>query len=389
MRRTSSRPANQRAVYTRATQSIKLNSPDGWMDTNGPVWWYGSDQMSGWLSPLADTPAGMSAVTRATSLIVNRIASSRWEVNGEQPRWLRDPTLTRSDAGYPMQVLPAALRVPRSVFWGQWIRSALLWGMGWFMAVPDLTGAPTPGSMLLLHPSTVTPDPSDPGLRRIGIDTNSVTTSREGIIDGGPFKLYELRCPVTPLDPRTGWTPGVLTYHAHELGLVGDIHTYATQTFAGAGIPSGYLKVETPGLLNQDMADKLKAQWMAAHGAGSRSVAVLNAATSYQPIAVSPVDSGLIDMKKLSLVDVANAFGVPFYMVGAPSGSPMTYSNVQMEKEALYEFTLRPWAVAIEETLSALLPGEQKLDIRAEGDGSGQSSPGIGTAGTPADLPPG
>jgi HK97 family phage portal protein len=93
---------------------------------------------------------------------------------------------------------------------------------------------------------------------------------------------------------------------------------------------------------------------------------VLNASTDYTPIAVSPVDAALVDMKRLSLLDVANAFGVPGYMLGA-EGPSMTYSNVAMEAANLYEFTLRPWAVAIEETLSALLPGGQTVDIRVEG----------------------
>jgi HK97 family phage portal protein len=125
------------------------------------------------------------------------------------------------------------------------------------------------------------------------------------------------------------------------------------------------LKV-TQGTLTQDAADTLRSSWNAAHGGPGRATAILSPSVDYTPIAVSPVDAALVEMKRLSLLDVANAFGVPGYMLGA-EGPSMTYSNVEMEAANLYEFTLKPWAVSVEETLSALLPGTQTVNIRVEG----------------------
>lgn len=350
----------------------KHNQPGAWVDTNGPVWWYGSDQQP----HLGAIPAGYAAITRATSLICNRLASARWTVGQAVPRWVSDPMLMRPDERYPVPSFAAGLRVPRSVFWAQWIRSALSWGMGYLAFVEDDQGQPTPGSIYLLRPDHVTPA-QDPGLRVIGQGhAGHVTTNSAGrfALNGVQWRLLELRNPTTPLDPLTGMAVGTLEYHAAELGLLGDITTYADSTFS-SGVPSGYLKVERPHI-TQEQVDALRDQWHAAHGQGKRSTAILNATTSYQPISINPVDAALAEMKRLSLVDVANAYGVPGYLLHAPEGSSMTYSNTEQQMEALYEFTLRPWAVAIEETLSSLLPGTQALNIDAPGTGPAQPATG-------------
>ena len=167
---------------------------------------------------------------------------------------------------------------------------------------------------------------------------------------------------------------------------------YAAGMYSGGGVPSGYLKVKAP-QLTQDQASGLQSSWETAHGGGQRRTAVLGAEVDYQAVAVSPVDAALAEMKKLSLVDVANAYGVPGYLIGAPEGSSMTYSNVEMQLEALYQFTLKPWTVAIEETLSALLPAGVTLNIAPSGERAGHAGTtgvaDLGAAEQSADVPAG
>jgi HK97 family phage portal protein len=343
--------------------------PDGWVIEDGPVWWWGSDSSTAYRAD--HWAAGYSAITRATNLICNRLAASDWTVGGGSPRWLADPMLTRPDERYPGDMWPQALRLQRTIFWGQWIRSAVSWGMGWLIFVPDANGTPQPGTMKLLHPAEVEcgsdPWTGDGWTRRIGRDRwggRGVEVDRDGYFttESTRFRLVELRNPTTPTDPTTGCTPGTLAFHAAELGLLPAITEYTAGTYTGAGVPSGYLKVDAPHI-TQQQADALKSAWQSAHGTGRRSTAVLNATTSYQPIAASPVDTAVADMKKLSLLDVANAYGVPPYLLGAPSGNSATYSNAGMEAAALWTHTLYVWAAAIRDTLGALLPGDQALTI--------------------------
>jgi HK97 family phage portal protein len=361
--------------------------PGGWVSTNGPVWWVGSDRA--YLAP--GQVAGMSAITRATNLIVNRIAAAPWEVAGDQPRWVSDPMLLRPDDRYS-SMYPAAQRLPRSVFWAQLIRSALSWGMGYLVFVEDAAGMPLAGTLALLSPSVVETDPRERGVyRRVG-PYPGIDVGADGRLQGTPYRMVELRNPTTPVDELTGTTPGTLAYHAAEFGMMADQLAYAVGMYSGNGVPSGYIKVNTP-QLSQAQVDTIGGNWMAAHGSGGRKVAVLPGNADYTPIGISPVDAALVEMKRLSLQDVANAYGVPGNLIGAPEGGSMTYSNVEMQMQALYEFTLRPWAVAVEETLSALLPAGTTLDIRPAGEieagGGGGAVIGSGTVAALADVPAG
>ena len=117
------------------------------------------------------------------------------------------------------------------------------------------------------------------------------------------------------------------------------------------------------GAVRSTSNQSLRSEWMAAHGTGQRSVAVLTSMVDYNPISISPIDAALVEMKKLSLVDVANAFCVPIFMVGGPSGHSNVYSNVETEQKALWTHTLQPWAVSIEATVNALLPRGKVLSI--------------------------
>ena len=271
--------------------------------------------------------------------------------------------LCRPDNRYPGSAWIAGRRLPGPYFWGQWIRSALLYGMGWFICMADNSGQPIPGTMLLLRPDAVQHD--DKGGRKIVSPEDGdveVGFDNTFAIGGTTWMLMELRNPLTPLDPISGFSVGTLAHHFTEMGTVAAIAEYSASTYTGSGIPSGFLKVTSP-QLTKPQADKLKEEWMAAHGKGRRSVAVLTSTIDYSPISVTPVDAALAEMKRLSLVDVANAFCVPLFMLGAPPGHSNVYSNVATEQQALWVHTLQPWAKSIEATISALLPVGTELKI--------------------------
>ena len=125
--------------------------------------------------------------------------------------------------------------------------------------------------------------------------------------------------------------------------------------------PAGYLKVTKDGL-SQPKADELKTKWMAAHGNGSKSIAVLNATTEFHPLSITPVDSDLVAAMSANLGDLANAFGIPPYMIGAPVDSN-TYANVESRRMDLTTFTYLPWSARIEATLDAQLPRGTSLKV--------------------------
>jgi HK97 family phage portal protein len=93
---------------------------------------------------------------------------------------------------------------------------------------------------------------------------------------------------------------------------------------------------------------------MRAHG-GKRGIAVLNATTDFQPIAITPLDAQLDKAREWSLRDVALAFGVPGNFLGI-RGDSDTYANIESRFIELRTYTLLPWIARIEANLDALFP---------------------------------
>jgi HK97 family phage portal protein len=141
------------------------------------------------------------------------------------------------------------------------------------------------------------------------------------------------------------------------------LRDYMAGAFA-AGVPAGYLKTSAPNI-TADQAQQLKDRWMTQHG-GRRSIAVLNATTEFHPLTWSPVDVGAAEFARISLNQVALMFGLPAYLLGAPTDSN-TYANVESRMTELYQLTLLPWIGRIESVLDAQLP--RGTDVRVEIDG--------------------
>ena len=157
---------------------------------------------------------------------------------------------------------------------------------------------------------------------------------------------------------------GVITAHGAELGLMSVVRQYASGVFQ-SGRPRRVPQVDAA-VDDGDQAAQLKAAWLAQHGGAKRSIAVLNATTEFHPIQISPVDAQLAAAREWSLRDIALAFGVPAYMLGAP-GDSSTYANVESRMVELAQFTLLPWVRRIESTLDAEFPSgtSLKVDMRA------------------------
>ena len=372
----------RRARYARTNGNFLVNSPDGFPSGQDPVtvWWMGDD--TPFVAPL-NAGAGLSAVTRATSLITG-ISGLPWRnVSGgvdartsfqelPPPRWLNDPQLARPDSRFGFPSIPAATRLPRAAFWGQWIRSALLRGVGYLMFEEDAAGAPVPGTMRLLNPDLVAPQwDADLGyvFRRIGSEHMGggyVDTDFDGrmILGQRVYRLVGLLNPTSWVD-EYGLAMGVLEVHAVELGLAVQAVSYGTGAYR-SGVPAGYLKTSIPNF-NKEQADRLRARWLEHHGGDRRSIAVLNATTEFVPIQMSPLDMALIESRKMSLVDIANMFGVPPYMIGGTDGGSNTYSNAESRNRDFLSYSLLPWANAVEDVLTSLVPAGQFIEVAFDG----------------------
>lgn len=362
----------QRARYARTNGDLLVGGdiPSGQQPST--IWWWGSD------TPYTSTGSsgGLSAVTRATSLICDTIAALPWRVLSSPPepaapvvplpvpRWLADPMLHRPDARFGPSPAPAALRLARASFWSQWMRSAIMKGRGCLIFEEGADGAPVAGTMRLLNPDAVAPVDRPYIHRRIGAETDplSVETDYDGRFDigGRTHRLLELLNPMDAVD-EYGLARGVLEKHAAETGMAQQQLSYGRRMYR-SGVPAGYLKVSVPNY-SKDQAEALKARWLDANGGDERSIAVLNATTDFQPLAMSPVDMALIESRKMTLVDIANMFGVPVYHLNGGDSGGLTYSTAESRSRDLITYTLMPWANAAEDMLTGLLPAGQYVEV--------------------------
>ena len=289
-----------------------------------------------------------------TNLIAGTLAGLPWRVQAGStrlatPPWIADPQLARPDARFGRVDGPTpAWQMSVVDFRTQWITSALWFGDGYMYApVRDSSGQPVP-PLWHLAPSKV-----------------KIEGGRY-FLEGGQPDLFgsgalpEVEIPAADLIHLRGNPPyhnghgsGVIDLHGAELGLAASVRSYALGQFS-SGVPAGYLKVNAPNQ-TQDQANDLKKKWMAQHGSGRRSIAVLNATTDFVPIALSPLDAQLDLARQWSLRDIGLAFGVPASFLGIP-GDSSTYANVESRFIELRTYTLLNWIRRIEAALGAEFP---------------------------------
>lgn len=362
-------PVQQRAAWDRATGDMMTQGAEGVMYTGYDTW---PAVLNG---PGGSQPERLPVTTRATNLIVGPLTSSPLqlinEATGEQlptPRWLSDPMLLRPDARLVdgLAAFPHTRRLTRSGFFREVLRSCIWYGLGAFIFNPSTTGEPIAGTMRQVHPGALSINQA--GNWVLGVGTESIEFNREGSAFIGPaeteYRICVMRNPLSPV-MEDGTVLGVFGLSPSAFAIAASIDTYTAGTFR-SGVPAGYLRAMTPGL-TQTQADELKAKWLAAHGGDRRSIAVLNATTEFHPISFSPVDAEAVAIKRMGIGDVAMAFGLPPEVLGVSLSNSSTYTNVGDSWDRLRAFGLSSWISELEDSLTALTPLGQlvNVDLRA------------------------
>ncbi|MEJ7567425.1 MAG: phage portal protein [Gaiellaceae bacterium] len=151
-------------------------------------------------------------------------------------------------------------------------------------------------------------------------------------------------------DGVSGLSPIRMMRAALELNNA--VREAATGLFANGARPSGILKVSATG--DRDQVERLKKEWGSRHGGDRQGgIAVIAGEIGFEPIAMSADDAQFIQARKLSATEIARAFRIPPWMVGAEDGGSLTYSNTESQSLAFVSYSLRPWLVAIEQALTA------------------------------------
>jgi HK97 family phage portal protein len=153
---------------------------------------------------------------------------------------------------------------------------------------------------------------------------------------------------------------GVIEQHLSTFDRAAMEEDYERSTLSNSGVPSVAIVTPNPSL-SQEEADDGAVVWDEKFGGPVRRPAILPYGTTVIPLGWSPADSQMIEARKMTLLDVANAFNLDGYWLGAPTTS-LTYRSPGPLYLGLLRTSLEPVLSDFEGTWSrAWLPRGQSL----------------------------
>lgn len=163
-----------------------------------------------------------------------------------------------------------------------------------------------------------------------------------------------LHIPGLGFDGLVGYAPIAMAKNA--IGLAIATEEYGAKFFANGAAPSGVL--EHPGTIKDP--SRLRENWNSTFGgsANSGKVAVLEEGMKYTPISISPEQAQFLETRKFQIDEIARIFRVPPHMVGDLEKS--SFSNIEQQSLEFVKYTLDPWVIRWEQSLSRALLNEDE-----------------------------
>jgi len=189
-----------------------------------------------------------------------------------------------------------------------------------------------------------------------------VTVTNEGDVHWGGESL-------DPVDVVQFLSPieGVLCVGARAMSVALELDLSA-ERYARLQVPAGWLQEQAGG----EPSDGPYLSEMASAFAAAResnTIAALNALFEFHESTLDPNRLQLTEARGYQALELARVTNVPPYLVGAPTGTGMTYQNAVQARGDLVDFGAMPYINAIEQTLSGpnVTPGGTfvRLDVNA------------------------
>jgi hypothetical protein len=142
---------------------------------------------------------------------------------------------------------------------------------------------------------------------------------------------------------------GLLTMGARSIRTNINLDTSA-ERFARNQTPAGVLKQTEGEPLSAEELSELAAGFAAARN--NNAIAALNQYVDWKESYMDPSKLQLTEARTYQALEMARVANIPPYLVGAPTGSGMTYQNALQARQDLYLFGAKPLIDCIESTLS-------------------------------------
>lgn len=200
-------------------------------------------------------------------------------------------------------------------------------------------------------PTAVVPVPASMvGVRRVDERNYPIPMGEiEYNIGGLSFTPNEVLHFKGPCEPGALRGMGVLE---SQMSTIRGAQQLNADAHAIKGVPTGVLKSENPDLTPKEARD-MKTGWL--RNQRERTVAVLNASTSFEPLSWNPQEAQLIEARQFSLSEMELIFGLPVGWLGGKTSS-RTYSNIEQDAINLLKFSLNDHLEQWKQTWSLAFP---------------------------------
>jgi HK97 family phage portal protein len=248
----------------------------------------------------------------------------------------------------------------RIQFFSFWMTCKLMYGNSYALKKRDARGIVY--ELHILDPRRVTPMVTPEGDVYYSLSGDDLSQISAGAVVPATEIIHD-RC-VTLWHPLVGVSP---IYACGASATQGNrIQGNSAQFFENMSRPSGMLSA--PGTIDEVTAARLKKEWEANYsGFNLGRLAILGDGLKYEPMTIPAEEAQLIDQLKWTVEDVARAFGMPLYKIGA--GPMPTNNNVAALNQQYYSDFLQAHIEAIEICLKEGLSLPSNYGVEFDLDG--------------------
>lgn len=226
----------------------------------------------------------------------------------------------------------------RIQFFTSWLISKLMTGNAYVLKERDARGIVK--ALYVLDPRKVQARYTDTGSVFYQLMTDALNDIQDVNVPASEI-IHDLMNPL--FHPLAGVSPlyacGMSAMHGRK------IVEHGAEFYANGAQPGGILTA--PGDIKDDMATKYKERWDSGFTGSNRGrVAVLGGGLKYEKLQMTAEESQMIEVLRWTAEDVARAFSVPAYKIGA--GPVPTAGNVEALNSQYYSDVLQRHIEAIE-----------------------------------------
>ncbi len=229
----------------------------------------------------------------------------------------------------------------------------LLWGNAYAQIIRNGKGEVVALYPLMPNRMTVDRDSSGQLFYSYQMNNSDAPTMKAGTMILKPSDV--LHIPGLGFDGLVGYSPIAMAKNA--IGLAIATEEYGAKFFANGATPGGLL--EYPGTVKDP--DRVRESWNKGFSGSQNAgkVAILEEGMKYTPISIAPEQAQFLETRKFQINEIARIFRVPPHMVGDLEKS--SFSNIEQQSLEFVKYTLDPWVVRWEQSLSrALFTPEEK-----------------------------